>query len=79
MTGTEYTEREDTPLGESRRKGQGNTPVAAYDSFSILRPISKTCAEAPTRLHSATLPRKRPDTVGHHLSKLHGYNYHVGF
>jgi len=38
MTGTEYTEREETPLGESRRKGQGNIPVAAYDSFSILRP-----------------------------------------
>jgi hypothetical protein len=32
MTGTEYTEREETPLGESRRKGQGNTPGAAYDS-----------------------------------------------
>jgi hypothetical protein len=32
MTGTEYTECEETPLGESRRKGQRNTPVAAYDS-----------------------------------------------
>jgi hypothetical protein len=32
MTGTEYTEREEAPLEESRRKGQGNTPVAVYDS-----------------------------------------------
>jgi hypothetical protein len=39
MTGTEYTEREEASLEESRRKGQGNTPVAVYDSFSILRPI----------------------------------------
>jgi hypothetical protein len=41
MTGTEYTEREEASLEESRRKGQGNTPVAVYDSFSILRPIKK--------------------------------------
>ena len=39
MTGTEYTEREETPRRERRRKGQGNTPVAVYDSFSILSPI----------------------------------------
>jgi hypothetical protein len=41
MTGTEYTEREEASLEESRRKGQGNTPVAVYDSFSVLRPTSR--------------------------------------
>src|SRR5262245_11879679 len=56
MTGTEYTEREETPLEESRRKGQGNTPVAVYDSFSILRPITV----APSYLSGTHGESRRP-------------------
>jgi hypothetical protein len=50
MTGTEYTEREAASLEESRRKGQGNTPVAVYDSsYNQPDPYNQGCSRDVVR------------------------------